>query len=98
MARSKPKPSPRGRRTFTEEFKREAVSMLMDGHSAASIASRLGISANLLYRWKADQLASAGPVAESLETRMRQLESELLRVTRERDILKKALSIFGRTE
>ncbi len=98
MPRSKPKPAPKGRRSFTDEFKREAVAMLMDGHSAVSIASRLGISVNLLYRWKADQLASAGPVAESLESRMRQLESELLRVTRERDILKKALSIFGRTE
>ena len=39
-----------------------------------------------------------GQAAESLETRVRQLEAELRRVERERDILKKALSIFGRDE
>jgi len=98
MPRSKRSLAPPGRRSFTDEFKREAVAMLMDGHSASSVATRLGISVNLLYRWKTQQLAASGPVAESLESRVRQLESELLRVTRERDILKKALSIFGRTE
>ena len=30
------------RRKFTEEFKREAVQMLLDGHSASSVAERLG--------------------------------------------------------
>ena len=35
---------------------------------------------------------------ESLEARVRQLEDELRRVERERDILKKALAIFGRNE
>jgi transposase len=37
-------------------------------------------------------------VATALDDRLRQLEAELLRVTRERDILKKALAIFGRSE
>lgn len=87
------------RRRFTEEFKREAVAMLLDGHTASSVVERLGLSnTNLLYRWKSEQLTESGPVAESLETRVRQLEAELQRVTRERDILKKALAIFGRHE
>ena len=34
----------RSRRVFTEEFKREAVALLLDGHSAASVAERLGLS------------------------------------------------------
>ena len=54
--------------------------------------------ANALYRWKAEQLNQTGPVATSLEARVRELESELHRVERERDILKKALAIFGRNE
>ncbi len=71
--------------------------MLLDGHSAASVAERLGLSSvNLLYRWKREQLDKAGPAASSLEARVRQLEQELQRVERERDILKKALAIFGR--
>ena len=58
------------RREFTEEFRREAVQMLLDGHSAASVAERLGLAGtNLLYRWKRDQLERTGPVATSLEAR-----------------------------
>ena len=87
------------RREFTEEFRREAVQMLLDGHSAASVAERLGLAGpNLLYRWKREQLERTGPVATSLEARVRELEVELHRAERERDILKKALAIFGRHE
>ena len=87
------------RREFTEDFRREAVQMLLDGHTAASVAERLGLAGpNLLYRWKREQLERTGPVATSLEARVRELESELHRVERERDILKKALAIFGRQE
>lgn len=91
--------SPHSRRRFSEEFRRDAVQMLLDGHSAVDVAQRLGLSGpNLLYRWKALHLQQSGPVATALDDRVRQLEAELLRVTRERDILKKALAIFGRHE
>jgi len=65
--------------------------MLLDGHSAGSVA-------NMLYRWKSAQLKESGPAAESLEARVQELEAELGRVIREHDILKKALVIFGRSE
>ncbi len=56
------------RRSYDAEFKTEAVQMLLDGHSAQSIIERLGISGtNLLYRWKRQQLADAGPVGEVLD-------------------------------
>ena len=87
------------RRVFTKDFKQEAVQMLLDGHSASSVADRLGLAnTNLLYRWKSEQVRHSGPVASSLEARVRDLETELRRVERERDILKKALAIFGRAE
>lgn len=87
------------RRRFTEEFKAEAVQMLLDGHTAASVCERLGLSGvNLLYAWKRRLLQQGGPAAVGLESRVRELEAELRRVVRERDILKKALSIFGRDE
>ena len=96
----KPGPPKRAeRREFTDEFRREAVQMMLDGHTAASVVGRLGLSGtNLLYRWKREQLERTGPVATSLEARVRELEVELHRVERERDILKKALAIFGRHE
>jgi len=38
-----------GRRSFPEEFKRDAVQVLLDGHTAKSVVERLGLSsANLL--------------------------------------------------
>ncbi len=87
----------RKRRVFSEEFKQEAVQMLLDGHSASSVAERLGLAGpNVLYRWKRDTLRRAGPAARSLGERGAQLEEELRRVERERDILKKALAILSR--
>ena len=72
--------------------------MLLDGHSARSIAERLGLSGpNILYRWKKVFLRGESGIASDLETRVRELEAELRRVERERDILKKALSIFSRS-
>lgn len=87
----------RQRRSFSQEFKQEAVQMLLDGHSAVSVAERLGLPGpSLLYRWKRDALRQAGPAARTLGDRVSQLEEELRRVERERDILKKALAIFSR--
>ena len=85
-----------GRRIYSHELKAEAVQMLLDGHSAESVVSNLGLSgASLLYRWKAKLLQQSGPAAATLENRVRQLEDNLRRVERERDILKKALAIFS---
>ena len=93
------KPGSTARRQFTDEFKRDAVQMLLDGHAATSVVDRLGLSGtNLLYRWKREQLRNSGPVASSLDARVKELETELKRVERERDILKKALSIFSRSD
>ena len=84
------------RRQYSEELKAEAVQMLLDGHSAESVVSRLGLSgASVLYRWKTQLVASSGPAATALETRVQELERELRRVEQERDILKKALGIFS---
>lgn len=97
MSHPKGNTKARKRRFFSEEFKQEAVQMLLDGHSASSVAERLGLAGpNVLYRWKRDTLRRAGPAARSLGERVVQLEEELRRVERERDILKKALAILSR--
>ena len=90
------KPSKAPRRVYPAEFKKEAVQMLLDGHSASSVAHNLGIgNTSLLYRWKAEILGQEGRAAAALEVRVRQLEQQLRRTERERDILKKALAIFS---
>jgi transposase len=84
------------RRVYPEELKQEAIQMLLDGHSAISVAKNLGLPhTSLLYRWKAQALDQAGTAAAALEVRVRQLEEQLRRTERERDILKKALAIFS---
>lgn len=84
------------RRIYSDELKAEAVQMLLDGQRAESVVKNLGLTGtSLLYQWKAKFLQESGPAASSLETRVRQLEEELRRTERERDILKKALSIFS---
>ena len=76
------------RRQYSDDWKAEAVQMLFDGHSAASVVRNLGISGtSLLYRWKNDLLEKSGPAATALEFRVQHLEEELRRTERERDIL-----------
>ena len=85
------------RRQYTQEFKEEAVRMVLDGHSVASVCQRLGVTTpSLLYKWKRQLVEQGGTTAVGLEARVRELEAELRRVEQERDILKKALAIFGR--
>ncbi len=83
------------RRKYDEEFKRSAVEMVALGRSIADVSKSLGINQGLLGKWKAAMGKSKSMVeetgeVESLRRYVRQLEME-------RDILKKALSIFSRT-
>ncbi len=97
MAKRGGKSASGARRVYPQEFKEEAVQMLLDGHSASSVCDRLGLSGTgLLYRWKKGFLGKEGAIASSLDARVRELEAELRRVERERDVLKKALAIFSR--
>ena len=86
-------------RAYPLELKREAVAMLADGHSATSIAERLGLPrTNLIYKWR-DQLKSREEgEAPRPKVSVDELQAELSRVERERDILKKALAILGRND
>jgi transposase len=51
MAKNRQKTSHIPRMPYSEEFKREAVQLLLDGDSATSIVQRLGIpGTTMLYR------------------------------------------------
>jgi len=53
MSREITKKTPPQRREYDSDIKRQAVQMLVDGQSAASIVERTGLSGtNLLYRWR----------------------------------------------
>jgi len=91
------------RRQFDAEFKREAVRLCQEpGRTMASVARDLGISETNLWRWR-KKLAESGESAfpgtghvSKEEEELRRLHRELVDVTEERDILKKALAVFSR--
>jgi transposase len=96
MSKKKPVKQRAERRLYDREFKEEAVQMVLDGHSAASVARNLGIKhASLIYRWKKEILGKEGKLATSLVVQAGELQQRLRQVERERDILKKALAIFS---
>lgn len=84
------------RRKYDDEFKNEAVRLVTVGQrSVPDVARSLGISENLLYRWKGHSKPS-GQTNGVSQHEYDQLREQLRRTEQERDILKKALSIFSR--
>jgi transposase len=94
------------RRKYDSDFKRNAVLLSEEpGRKIVGVAENLGISKDLLYRWRREHqaregLAFPGHGREALsppEQKIRELEKKLKDVEMERDILKKAMAIFSRT-
>lgn len=91
------------RKTFSKEFKFEAVRLLeTSGKPAADIARELGVQRNQLYKWQ-EQLRAKGDDAfpgkgyrTEKDDEIARLKRELERVKEERDILKKAAQYFAR--
>jgi transposase len=94
--------SKKKRRTYSREFKLEAVRLITEkGYSIAEASRNLGVEYSILRRWKkqlADDPQHAFPGKGKLKSQdeeLRQLQRELGRVKEERDILKKALAYFA---
>lgn len=92
-----------GRRSFTREFKLEAVKLVKErGVSQSQAARDLGIHVNVLRKWIAD-LGADPQQAFPGRGRMRADDAEVARLRRElaktkaeRDILKKAIAFFAK--
>ncbi len=90
-------------KTYTREFKEEAVRLVQtSGKPIAQIARELGVSDSAIHGWR-KELAQHGKDAfpgkghqTELEEEVRHLKREVERLQQERDILKKAVSIFSR--
>ena len=91
------------RRSYSAEFKREALQLLeTSGKTAAEIERELGIGDGCLLQWKRKLEAKGmqafpghGRLSGDREDLVR-LRRELEIVCQERDILKKAVAIFSR--
>ena len=94
------------RQKYDREFKQQAVELSFTRGNAREIATELGIREELLYRWrreyqKYDNNSFPGqgkPKMTDLERENAQLKKALRDTQMERDILKKAVSIFSRSD
>ncbi len=81
------------RRTYTPEFRAEAVALVeREGVTQSQVARDIGISQSLLSKWVQNAKVAALPGALTLVEReeMRRLKRENAILRQERDILKKA--------
>ena len=84
------------RRRYDAEFKKNVLKMIEDGRSVSSISESFGISEGLLYRWKSNKKKQNNSDKKDEKEEIKLLRKRLKEVEMERDILKKALSIFSR--
>jgi transposase len=92
----------RGRRKFSEEFKRDAVNfVVIEGYSFKAAADAVGVSSRSLREWHEKFAPKPEPCGEDasnqqLQDENRRLRKELKRAEIEREILKKATAYFAR--
>jgi transposase len=90
------------RRTYTDEFKREAIRLLeTSGKTARQLERELGIGKTCLSRWKREleekgkqAFPGQGHIPPEQE-QIQKLERQVEILRQERDILKKAVAIFA---
>jgi transposase len=93
----------KGRRTYTEEFKADAIKLATEsGKTVRQVARDLQLDPGSLHTWirqrgkRPGDAAAAETKTESLEEEVRRLRRDLAKVTDERDFLKKATAYFAK--
>lgn len=94
------------RRRYDNEFKQMAVELSKHREDLIALASELDIKPDLLYRWRRESFGSMGasfpgkgnPNQTTEEKEIAKLKKELREAQMERDILKKAVSIFSKSD
>src|SRR5215510_9431432 len=91
----------RNQKTYTLEFKQEAVRLMeSSGKPVAQVSRELGVNANVLYRWRRQfgtkpEVSTDGRSKVELEAELKWLQREVEVLRQERDVLKKAISIVS---
>ena len=92
----------RTRRTFSEEFKRDAVNLVVvEGYTFKAAANAVGICSRSLREWHEKFAPQPEPCGENasvdqLQQEIKRLRKELRRAEIEREILKKATAYFAK--
>ncbi len=92
-------PETRKRRSYTEDFKRDAVALVAEqGYKVSEAARSLDIGDNLIHRWQREFEEAASGTGLSVDEReeLKQLRKEVRMLRMEKDILKKASAYFAK--
>jgi len=97
MSREKPN-------TYSLEFKLSAVKLANESNKPITqTAEDLGVNPNTLHTWigkhgTPKNSAKSTPTEEPLYEEVKRLKKEIIRLTEERDLLKKAAAYFAREQ
>lgn len=85
------------RNRYSEEFRAEAVQLVLQGRTYQSVADALGCSIYALRTWVQKAQAANDPdvVTPAERAEIRELKAQLAQVRMERDLLKKACAVFA---
>ena len=89
----------RVKKTYTKEFKEEAVSLVLDqGYSVTEAANSLGVTSKAIYNWKQkiEDQKTGKLLSDDERTELIKLRKENKRLLMEREILKKASAFFAK--
>ena len=94
------------RQQYDSVYKQKAVELADARGNVREVAEELGISPNLIYRWRREfKTYGSGsfpgngrPKMTTQESELAKLQRELRDVKMERDILKKAITIFSSSD
>ena len=89
-----------GKKIYDQEFKETLVSLLDTGKTVLELSTEYGVSLASINRWKNQYSKTKSTITETSESilKLKALERELKAVKLERDILKKAVSIFSKSD
>jgi transposase len=90
-------------RRYDNELKVTIVELLQSGIKAKQLSEDYGIQPSVISRWKKDYESKSGDFSKKRELtkeeqELKALRKELRDVKMERDILKKAVSIFSKSD
>lgn len=91
------------KKKYDNDFKVMIVELLKSGQKTKSVSQEYNLDSGTVNRWRREYEAKSGDFSKKRELsqeelELRQLRKELREVQIERDILKKAVSIFSKSD
>ena len=87
---------PKRRRRYDAAFKAKLLALIKDGRTVSSVSESFGVSTGVMYNWLSQERKNSIQGKDFEDAEKTALKRRLREMDQERDILKKALSIFSR--